>query len=127
MPIIFGGLKDGRVDVFLGNWMPAQQGFHDKFVANGDVTRLARNLEGTQFTLAVPDYVWDAGVHDFNDLNKYAEQHPRRSTGNSTASAPELRPTCRCRRSSRTTTSPWASGSWWNPASRRCSPKCRGR
>lgn len=77
VPIIFGGLKDGRVDAFLGNWMPAQQGFHDKFVANGDVTRLAQNLEGTQFTLAVPDYVWDAGVHDFNDLNRYAEQHPR--------------------------------------------------
>ncbi len=77
VPIIFGGLKDARVDVFLGNWMPAQQGFHDKFVASGDVTRLAKNLEGTEFTLAVPDYVWEAGVRDFNDLNTYAEQHPK--------------------------------------------------
>lgn len=25
VPITFGGLKDGQVDVFLGNWMPAQQ------------------------------------------------------------------------------------------------------
>jgi glycine betaine/proline transport system substrate-binding protein len=31
VPITFGGLKDGQVDVFLGNWMPAQQGFYDKF------------------------------------------------------------------------------------------------
>ena len=62
VPITFGGLKDGQVDVFLGNWMPAQQGFYDKFVANGDVTQLAKNLDGTEFTLAVPDYVWDAGV-----------------------------------------------------------------
>jgi len=77
VPITFGGLKDGQVDVFLGNWMPAQQGFYDKFVANGDVTQLAKNLDGTEFTLAVPDYVWDAGVHNFNDLNKYAELHPK--------------------------------------------------
>ncbi|MCU1748199.1 choline ABC transporter substrate-binding protein [Pseudomonas sp. 6D_7.1_Bac1] len=77
VPITFGGLKDGQVDVFLGNWMPAQQGFYDKFVANGDVTQLSKNLDGTEFTLAVPDYVWDAGVHDFADLNKYAELHPK--------------------------------------------------
>ncbi|MDF2795053.1 MAG: glycine/betaine transporter substrate-binding protein, partial [Pseudomonas orientalis] len=23
VPITFGGLKDGQVDVFMGNWMPA--------------------------------------------------------------------------------------------------------
>ncbi|WP_454844204.1 choline ABC transporter substrate-binding protein [Pseudomonas lini] len=76
-PITFGGLKDGQVGVFMGNWMPAQQGFYDKFVANGDVTQLAKNLDGTEFTLAGPDYVWGAGVHNFNDLNKYAELHPK--------------------------------------------------
>ncbi|WP_339442946.1 choline ABC transporter substrate-binding protein [Pseudomonas hunanensis] len=74
VPIIYGGLKDGQVDAFLGNWMPAQQGFHDKFIANGDVQVLSRNLEGTQFTLAVPDYVWNAGVKDFADLQKHAAQ-----------------------------------------------------
>jgi glycine betaine/proline transport system substrate-binding protein len=74
VPIAYGGLKDGQVDVFLGNWMPAQQGFYDKFVANGDVTQLAKNLDGTEFTLAVPDYVWDAGVHNFADLNKFADK-----------------------------------------------------
>ncbi|MGZ7458109.1 choline ABC transporter substrate-binding protein [Pseudomonas sp. Ma2-10] len=81
VPIIFGGLKDGQVDVFLGNWMPAQQGFYDKFVATGDVTQLAKNLEGTEFTLAVPDYVWDAGVHNFSDLNKYADKFDKKIYG----------------------------------------------
>ncbi|POF41248.1 glycine/betaine ABC transporter substrate-binding protein [Pseudomonas laurylsulfativorans] len=81
VPITFGGLKDGQVDVFLGNWMPAQQGFFDKFVANGDVTQLAKNLDGTEFTLAVPDYVWDAGVHTFADLNKYADKFDRKIYG----------------------------------------------
>ena len=81
VPITFGGLKDGQVDVFLGNWMPAQQGFYDKFVATGDVTQLAKNLDGTEFTLAVPDYVWDAGVHNFADLNKYADKFDHKIYG----------------------------------------------
>jgi glycine betaine/proline transport system substrate-binding protein len=81
VPIAYGGLKDGKVDVFLGNWMPAQQGFHDKFVATGDVKQLARNLEGTEFTLAVPSYVYDAGVHSFADLNKYADKFGQKIYG----------------------------------------------
>ncbi|WP_449122077.1 choline ABC transporter substrate-binding protein [Pseudomonas viridiflava] len=81
VPIAYGGLKDGQLDVFLGNWMPAQQGFYDKFVATGDVTQLAKNLEGTEFTLAVPDYVWDAGVHTFADLNKFADKFSKKIYG----------------------------------------------
>ncbi|AMO73556.1 choline ABC transporter substrate-binding protein [Pseudomonas citronellolis] len=74
VPIIYGGLRDGQVDAFLGNWMPAQQGFHDQFIASGQVTRLAKNLEGTEFTLAVPTYVYNAGVKNFADLQKHADQ-----------------------------------------------------
>lgn len=81
VPIAYGGLKDGQIDVFLGNWMPAQQGFYDKFVATGDVKQLAKNLDGTEFTLAVPDYVWDAGVHDFADLNKFADKFGKKIYG----------------------------------------------
>jgi glycine betaine/proline transport system substrate-binding protein len=81
VPITYGGLKDGQVDVFLGNWMPAQQGFHDKFIANGDVVQLAKNLEGTEFTLAVPDYVWDAGIHNFADLNTFADKFDKKLYG----------------------------------------------
>lgn len=81
VPIIYGGLKDGKVDAFLGNWMPAHQGFHDKFVANGDVQQLSRNLEGTEFTLAVPDYVWDAGVKSFADLQQHADQFDKKLYG----------------------------------------------
>ena len=82
VPVTYKSLADGKnMDVFLGNWMPAQQGFYDKFVANGDVVQLAKNLEGTEFTLAVPDYVWDAGVHDFADLNKFADKFDKKIYG----------------------------------------------
>ncbi len=81
VPIAYGGLKDGQMDVFLGNWMPAQQGFYDKFIATGEVTQYAKNLEGTEFTLAVPDYVYEAGVHDFADLNKFADKFHKKIYG----------------------------------------------
>lgn len=81
VPITYGGLRDGQVDVFLGNWMPAQQGFHDQFIANGKVVQLAKNLEGTEFTLAVPDYVYNAGVHDFADLDKQADKFDHKIYG----------------------------------------------
>jgi len=76
---ITGFLLDGmgykaKVDTLA---VPITFGGH-KFVANGDVTQLAKNLDGTEFTLAVPDYVWDAGVHNFADLNKYADQFPEK-------------------------------------------------
>ncbi|MFF7707244.1 choline ABC transporter substrate-binding protein [Pseudomonas sp. NPDC007930] len=81
VPITYGGLRDNQVDVFLGNWMPAQQGFYDQFIANGKVTQLAKNLDGTEFTLAVPDYVYNAGVHDFADLNKFADKFDHKLYG----------------------------------------------
>ena len=81
VPITYGGLRDNQIDVFLGNWMPAQQGFHDQFVATNKVTQLAENLQGTEFTLAVPDYVYEAGVHDFKDLNAFADKFDKKIYG----------------------------------------------
>ena len=47
---LLGGLPaqrgDGAVKGRQVAVMPAQQGFYDKFVATGDVTQLAKNLEG---------------------------------------------------------------------------------
>ncbi len=74
VPIIFAGLQKGQVDVFLGNWMPAQQSNYDKFVATGEVDKVAQNLVGTEYTLAVPSYAYDAGVKTFADLDKHADR-----------------------------------------------------
>jgi glycine betaine/proline transport system substrate-binding protein len=74
VPIIFAGLQKGQVDAFLGNWMPAQQSNYDKFVASGEVQKLAQNLDGTEYTLAVPSYAYEAGVKTFADLDKHAEK-----------------------------------------------------
>lgn len=81
VPIIYAGLQKGQVDAFLGNWMPAQQDNYDKFVASGIVDKLAENLSGTEYTLAVPAYAYEAGVKTFADLDKFADQFEHKLYG----------------------------------------------
>ncbi|WP_181704909.1 choline ABC transporter substrate-binding protein [Chthonobacter rhizosphaerae] len=68
VPIGYEAMKNKDIDVFLGNWMPAQQAFIDDLEAAKAVEVLGTNLTGAKFTLAVPSYVAEAGVKDFKDL-----------------------------------------------------------
>ena len=81
VPIGFEGMKNGEIDVFLGNWMPAQQKFIDKYAGPGDIDIVGPNLHGAKFTLAVPKYVYEAGVKDFADLAKHADKFRQRIYG----------------------------------------------
>lgn len=74
VPIGYEALKSGDLDVFLGNWMPAQQHFRDDLDKAKAIEVLNRNLEGAKFTLAVPSYVAEAGVKDFKDLAPNAKK-----------------------------------------------------
>ncbi|WP_458525013.1 choline ABC transporter substrate-binding protein [Onishia taeanensis] len=73
VPIAYSGMKNGDFDVFLGNWMPSMASISDPYVEQGTVDRLAANLEGAKYTLAVPQYVYDAGVTSVADLAEHAE------------------------------------------------------
>lgn len=79
VPVGFESLKNGKIDAFMGNWMPAQSAFMDKYKDNLDIIRT--NLEGVKFTLAVPKYVFDAGVKDFADLAKFSQKFRQRIYG----------------------------------------------
>ncbi|MBV1790572.1 choline ABC transporter substrate-binding protein [Marinobacterium sp. D7] len=79
VPIGFEGMKNNEIDIFLGNWMPAQQKFIDKYKDDLDIVGV--NLEGAKFTLAVPAYAYEAGVHDFADLARFPEQFDKRIYG----------------------------------------------
>ncbi|MFD1972511.1 choline ABC transporter substrate-binding protein [Trinickia caryophylli] len=74
VPITYEGLKKGQVDVFLGNWMPAQAPLVKPFIDSHAIDLLHANLTNAKFTLAVPDYVAAAGVHSFADLAKYGDK-----------------------------------------------------
>jgi glycine betaine/proline transport system substrate-binding protein len=74
VPIIFASMAAGNVDVFLGNWMPAQEGDRRPYVDSGSVEILGPNLEGARFTLAVPGYLYEAGLHSFADIQRFGAQ-----------------------------------------------------
>ena len=57
VPIGYQSMKNGEIDVFLGNWMPAQKAFIDDLTSAKAIEVLNKNLEGAKFTLAVPTYV----------------------------------------------------------------------
>ncbi|MBC8719341.1 choline ABC transporter substrate-binding protein [Ochrobactrum sp. Marseille-Q0166] len=81
VPIGYEALKTGKIDVFLGNWMPAQQKFRDDLDKLNAAEVLVKNLEGAKFTLAVPDYVAREGVKDFADLATHAEKFDKQIFG----------------------------------------------
>lgn len=79
VPIIYQALQNGQIDLFQGNWMPAQSAFRTKHQGGYEV--LGTNLTGAKFTLAVPDYVAAAGVHDVADLAKFSSKFGQKIYG----------------------------------------------
>lgn len=73
VPVGYEALKNGQSDLFLGNWLPAQEKFRADLEATGRIIELVRNLEGAKFTLAVNQAGADAGVADFADLDAHKE------------------------------------------------------
>lgn len=81
VPIGYQAMKTGEVDVFLGNWMPAQKAFVDDLNKAKAIEVVNRNLEGAKFTLAVPTYVADKGIKGFADLQKHADDFEHKIYG----------------------------------------------
>ncbi|RBW65062.1 glycine/betaine ABC transporter substrate-binding protein [Vibrionales bacterium C3R12] len=81
VPVTYSSMANGDIDVFLGNWMPTMEGDIAKYREAGTVETVRANLEGAKYTLAVPKYVYDAGVKSFADLAKYSEKFKGRIYG----------------------------------------------
>jgi glycine betaine/proline transport system substrate-binding protein len=67
-------LSKGNVDAFLGNWMPSNSATLQPYIDDSSIVKLTTNLVGAKYTLAVPQYVYDAGVRSFSDLAKHADK-----------------------------------------------------
>jgi glycine betaine/proline transport system substrate-binding protein len=74
----FEGMKKGDVDVFLGNWMPAQTDFRADLDAAKAVEVLNQNLSGAKFTLAVTTA---PGIENFADLAPNADEFDHKIYG----------------------------------------------
>ncbi|MBP2234475.1 glycine betaine/proline transport system substrate-binding protein [Sinorhizobium kostiense] len=79
--VIYTSLKSKDLDVFLGYWDPAMVAYYKPYKEDGSVETVRTNLEGAKYTFAVPTYVWDAGVRDFSDLQKFADKFERKLYG----------------------------------------------
>lgn len=74
VPVTYKSLQNKDIDVFLGNWMPSMAADIKPYADNGSVETVRANLEGAKYTLAVPQYVYDAGVKSFADIAKNADK-----------------------------------------------------
>jgi glycine betaine/proline transport system substrate-binding protein len=71
VPITFAGVKGKQIDVFLGYWSPTMDPMIEPFRKSGQITVLTPpNLTGAKYTLAVPDYTYQAGIKTFADIAK---------------------------------------------------------
>jgi glycine betaine/proline transport system substrate-binding protein len=70
--VTYASMKNGDIDLYLGNWMPAQKENIRPFLADHSVEVIAANLTGARYTLAVPDYTYEQGLHDFSDIQRFA-------------------------------------------------------
>ena len=74
VPVTFESMRNGDIDVFLGNWMPAQSLMLAPYAAAGDVVKVRDNLVGAKYTLAVPDYLHEQGLRDFADIQRFRKE-----------------------------------------------------
>ena len=72
VPVTFASIQNKDIDVFLGNWMPAQEADRGHYVEDGSVVVIGANLTGAKYTLAVPAYTYAAGLKDFKDIASFA-------------------------------------------------------
>jgi glycine betaine/proline transport system substrate-binding protein len=74
VPVTYTSLASGDIDVFLGNWMPTMEADIAPYREDGSVETIVTNLEGAKYTLAVPQYTFDAGLQSFEDIAQFRDK-----------------------------------------------------
>ncbi len=70
--IIFAGIRDKRLDLFLGYWNPIMTQTITPFIEAGQLKVLEKpSLEDARATLAVPKYLADQGLKTFADIHTF--------------------------------------------------------
>jgi glycine betaine/proline transport system substrate-binding protein len=68
VPVTYTSLKNKDIDVFLGNWMPAQRKDVQPYIDDKTVDSLGVNLDGAKYTLATNAKGAELGIKDFSDI-----------------------------------------------------------
>ena len=72
VPVTYTSLKNKDIDVYLGNWMPTQTA--DRKPYEDALEIIGPNLVGAKYTMAVPTYLYDAGLKNFADIAKFKDK-----------------------------------------------------
>ena len=73
VPVTYQSLKNKDIDVFLGNWMPAQQKDVQPYLDDKSVVSIGANLEGAKYTLATNAKGAELGIKDFSDIGTHKD------------------------------------------------------
>jgi glycine betaine/proline transport system substrate-binding protein len=74
-PIIFGAMRDKRLDAFLGYWSPSADSIIAPFRSAGQVQVFDQpSLADGQMTLAVPTWLAEKGLRTFQDIHKFKKE-----------------------------------------------------
>jgi glycine betaine/proline transport system substrate-binding protein len=74
VPVTYRSLQNNDIDVFLGNWMPTMEADISPYLEDGSVEVVGTNLEGAKYTLAVPQYTYEAGIRNFSDISGFQDE-----------------------------------------------------
>jgi len=74
VPVTYVALSMGDIDVFLGYWKPSMTPDMKPYEKDGKVETVRFNLTGAKYTLAVPQFAYDEGLRNFNDIARFADR-----------------------------------------------------
>ena len=74
LPITYNAMGGDDIDVMLAQWMPSQRSLFREFGIEGSIDLVSPNLRGGRYTIAVPSYVYEAGVTNLEDLDQHKEK-----------------------------------------------------
>ncbi|MFW6409898.1 MAG: glycine betaine ABC transporter substrate-binding protein [Halanaerobiales bacterium] len=75
-PIIHQGLTQGEIDIHLGSWLPQNRDMRKKY--KGEIDYVTQNMTEGIYIMAVPDYVYEAGVKSHADLQEHADKFDKK-------------------------------------------------
>ena len=74
VPVTYTSLKNGDIDVFLGNWMPTMEADLAPYRDEGSVEVVGVNLEGAKYTLATLTPAAEKGLKSFEDIAEFRDE-----------------------------------------------------
>lgn len=72
--VIYQGVANKDSDAFLGLWLPEDRQNMLEHAQNEDIDLIGPNVKGDRQGIAVPEYVYEAGVRSMDDLDEYREK-----------------------------------------------------